>query len=41
MQLIDGKTISEQIKQEIAAEVAEIVANGGKRPAFGSYPRRP
>ena len=32
MQLIDGKTISEQIKQEIAAEVAEIVANGGKRP---------
>ena len=32
MQLIDGKTISEQIKQEISAEVAEIVANGGKRP---------
>ena len=27
MQLIDGKTISEQIKQEISAEVAEIVAN--------------
>ena len=28
MQLIDGKAISEQVKQEIAAEVAEIVANG-------------
>src|SRR5574344_1060862 len=32
MQLIDGKMISEQVKQEIAAEVAEIVAKGGKRP---------
>lgn len=32
MQLIDGKAISEQVKQEIAAEVAEIVAKGGKRP---------
>jgi methylenetetrahydrofolate dehydrogenase (NADP+)/methenyltetrahydrofolate cyclohydrolase len=32
MQLIDGKAISEQVKQEIAAEVAEIVAQGGKRP---------
>lgn len=32
MQLIDGKAISEQIKQEIAAEVAERVARGGKRP---------
>jgi len=30
--LIDGKAISEQVKQEIAAEVAEIVAAGGKRP---------
>lgn len=30
--LIDGKAISGQVKQEIAAEVAEIVANGGKRP---------
>jgi len=30
--LIDGKAISEQVKQEIAVEVAEIVANGGKRP---------
>jgi methylenetetrahydrofolate dehydrogenase (NADP+)/methenyltetrahydrofolate cyclohydrolase len=30
--LIDGKAISEQIKQEIAAEIAEIVAKGGKRP---------
>ena len=30
--LIDGKAISEQVKQEIAAEVTEMVANGGKRP---------
>lgn len=32
MQLIDGKAISVQIKQEIAAEVAERVARGEKRP---------
>ena len=32
MTLIDGKAVSEQIKQEITAEVAEIVARGGKRP---------
>lgn len=32
MILIDGKAVSEQIKQEIATEVAEIVARGGKRP---------
>ena len=32
MTLIDGKAISEQVKREIAAEVAEIVAHGGKRP---------
>ena len=32
MNLIDGKAISEQIKQEIAAEVAERVARGEKRP---------
>lgn len=32
MQLIDGKAISAQIKQEIAERVAEIVAKGGKRP---------
>ena len=32
MNLIDGKAISEQIKQEIAAEVAERVASGEKRP---------
>ena len=32
MTLIDGKAISAQIKQEIAAEVAQIVAAGGKRP---------
>ena len=32
MILIDGKAISEQVKQEIAQEVAQIVASGGKRP---------
>jgi len=32
MILIDGKAISDQIKQEIAAEVAEIVEKGGKQP---------
>lgn len=32
MQLIDGKAVAEQIKKEIAQEVAGIVANGGKRP---------
>ena len=32
MQLIDGKAVATQIKQEIAAEVNEILANGGKRP---------
>ena len=32
MQLIDGKAISAQIKQEIAQEVEGIVAAGGKRP---------
>lgn len=32
MQLIDGKSVAAQIKQEIAAEVNEILANGGKRP---------
>ena len=32
MELIDGKKISEQIKLEIAAEVAKIVAAGGKKP---------
>ena len=32
MTLIDGKAISAQVKQEIAAEVAQIVAAGGKRP---------
>lgn len=32
MQLIDGKAISTQIKQEIAVEVEEIVNNGGKIP---------
>lgn len=32
MELIDGKSISAQIKQEIAQEVEAIVAAGGKRP---------
>lgn len=32
MTLIDGKAIAAQIKQEIAEEVNEIVARGGKRP---------
>lgn len=32
MQLIDGKAISDQIKQEIAEEVKQIIANGGKQP---------
>lgn len=32
MQLIDGKTVSAQIKTEIAQEVEAIVASGGKRP---------
>lgn len=32
MQLIDGKKVSAELKQEIAAEVEQIVANGGKRP---------
>ena len=36
MTLIDGKAISEQVKQEIAAEVAEIVAHGGKRPPLAA-----
>lgn len=32
MELIDGKTISAQIKQEIAAEVEKIIATGGRAP---------
>src|SRR5574344_1467926 len=32
MQLIDGKAIAEQVKQEIAAEVAEMIEKGYKRP---------
>jgi len=32
MQLIDGKLVSAQVKQEIAAEVADLIAKGGKRP---------
>lgn len=32
MQLIDGKAVAEKIKKEIALEVAEIKAKGGKTP---------
>ena len=32
MTLIDGKAVSEQVKQEIAAKVEELVARGEKRP---------
>lgn len=32
MMLIDGKKIATEIKQEIAHEVKNIIANGGKRP---------
>ena len=32
MRLIDGKAIAAQIKEEIAAEVSQIIAAGGKRP---------
>lgn len=32
MTLIDGRAVSEQIKKEIAEEVKQIVAAGGKRP---------
>lgn len=32
MQLIDGKKISAEVKQEIAAEVEGIIKNGGEKP---------
>ncbi|MGL5919461.1 MAG: tetrahydrofolate dehydrogenase/cyclohydrolase catalytic domain-containing protein, partial [Bacteroidales bacterium] len=32
MKLIDGKAIADQIKLEIAEEVKQITADGGKRP---------
>lgn len=32
MQLIDGKKVAAEIKQEIAAEVERILASGGRRP---------
>ena len=32
MELIDGKAISEQVKKEIAQEVAQIIAKGEKQP---------
>ena len=32
MELIDGKKVAAEIKKEIAAEVAKMVADGKKRP---------
>ena len=32
MKLIDGKKVSNEIKDEIAVEVKKIIANGGKKP---------
>ncbi len=32
MELIDGKKVAAEIKNEIAAEVAEIRENGGRAP---------
>ena len=32
MQIIDGKATAAQIKKEIAEEVAQIVAAGGRQP---------
>lgn len=36
MELIDGKRVSDEIKQEIKAEVDNIVAAGGKRPCLAA-----
>lgn len=36
MQLIDGKKVSDEIKQEIKAEVDKIIADGGKRPCLAA-----
>lgn len=36
MQLIDGKAVAAEIKKEIADEVAQIVAAGGKRPCLAA-----
>ena len=40
MTLIDGKAISEQVKQEIAAEVAEIVTQGSLWVQIFPHPLR-
>lgn len=32
MELLDGKRIADEVKQEIAAEVTEMIVNGKKRP---------
>ncbi|MDE7153617.1 MAG: bifunctional methylenetetrahydrofolate dehydrogenase/methenyltetrahydrofolate cyclohydrolase FolD [Muribaculaceae bacterium] len=36
MELIDGKKISQEIKQEIAMQVQSILAEGGKRPTLAA-----
>ena len=36
MQLIDGKAVASAIKKEIATEVENILANGGKRPPLAA-----
>lgn len=36
MQLIDGKAVAAEIKKEIADEVTQIVAAGGKRPCLAA-----
>ena len=40
MQLIDGKATAAAIKEQIAQEVAQIVAAGGKTATPGSRARR-
>ena len=32
MTILDGKKTSNDIKEEIALEVAQLIANGGKKP---------
>ncbi len=39
-QLLDGKAVSAQMKKEMAEEVAQIKAAGGKIPPLGSYSGR-
>ena len=37
MQLIDGKATAAKIKEEIAAEVKDIMAKGGKQPHLALF----